>query len=261
MLAWEVGSVAEENIYDEEVAELYELEHEGFEEDLHLYRSYALLTGGPVLELGCGSGRLLLPLARAGYEVTGVDSSPAMLARARSKLEAAGLGSARLLEADLAALDALPDEGFGLAFRALNTWAHLAAPARALGVLRAVHRVLRPAGLLVIDLEDPERRAPGRGELLLAGVFRDGADVVTKVVASIHDPSTGGEDVTLMWDRTSDGALRRTVATTRMRPYGRGEMEQMLARAGYEVRELLGSWDLAPYVGAGDRLIFVAGRL
>lgn len=253
--------MAEENIYDEEVAALYELEHEGFEEDLHLYRSYALLTGGPVLELGCGTGRLLLPLAEAGYEATGVDSSPAMLARARSRLEAAGAGPPRLLEADLAALDPLPDEGFGLAYCALNTWAHLAAPARALDVLRAVHRVLRPAGLLVIDLEDPERRAPGRGELLLAGVFRDGGEIVTKTVASIHDPSTGVEDVTLIWDRAAGGALRRTVATTRMRAYNRGEMEQMLARAGYEVRELLGSWDLAPYAGVGDRLIFVAGRL
>jgi len=43
------------------------------------------VTGGPVLEIGCGSGRLLAPLARAGYEVTGVDQSPEMLARAEAR--------------------------------------------------------------------------------------------------------------------------------------------------------------------------------
>lgn len=251
-----------ENIYTDEVARLYELEHAGFEEDVHLYRSYALMTGGPVIELGCGTGRLMLPLAQAGYEVTGVDSSPAMLERARHKLESSGARSWRLVQADLSHLDGLPSEHFGLAFCALNTWSHLWKAEHALAVLRAAHRVLRPAGLLVVDLEDPERRVPGRGELLLAGIFQDGEGTVTKTVAALYDPATATEDVTIIWDRLGDsGALHRTLTTTRMRPYGRGEMEQLLARGGYSVRELLGSWELEEYAGRGDRLIFVATRL
>jgi SAM-dependent methyltransferase len=203
----------------------------------------------------------MLPLARGGYEVTGVDSSPAMLDRARSKLETSGAGSWQLLQADLAGLDALPDERFGLAFCALNTWGHLYDVERALQTLRAVHRVLRPAGLLVLDLEDPERRAPGRGELLLAGVFEDGDEIVTKTVASAYEPAAGVEVVTIMWDKSGRGSVRRTLTRARMRPWGRSEMEQLLARGGYSVRELLGSWDLEEYAGRGERLIFVATRL
>lgn len=249
-------------MYSEEVVRLYELEHGQFEEDFHLYQSYALMTGGPVLELGCGTGRVMLPLLRSGYEVTGVDSSAAMLGLARERLNSHGVrGAGQLLQADLADLESLPSEHFGLAFCALNTWSHLADTTQALRVLQATHRVLRPAGLLLIDIEDPGHRVAGRGEILLGGVFQDGDETVVKTVASLYDVPSGTDDVTLIWDRTGGGALQRIVATTRMRPYSRGEVEQLLARGGYEVRELLGSWELEEYTGKGDRLVFVASRL
>lgn len=248
-------------MYSEDVAELYEMEHRDFDTDIPLYLSYALTTGGPVLELGCGTGRLLAPLLRAGYEVTGVDSSAAMLDRARRKLETVSGFGWQLVQGNLTDLPALPSEGFGMAFCALNTWAHVHDRVGALRALRAIHRALRPAGLLILDLEDPEGRPHGRGELLLAAVFADGDDTITKTVATVYDPSEGADDVTIIWDRTGDGALRRTVVQTRMRPYGRGETEQMLARAGFSVRELLGSWDLETYEGRGDRLIIVASRI
>lgn len=248
-------------MYSEDVARLYDLEHAEFEGDLHLYQSYALMTGGPVLELGCGTGRLMLPLVGAGYEVVGVDSSPGMLKLARERLQAAGRRDWNLLYADLADLESLDAERFGMTFCALNTWAHIADLEEAVRVLKAVHRVLRPAGLLLIDIEDPVNRVAGRGELLLGGVFHDGDATVVKTVASAHDPGSGTDDVTVIWDRTADGALDRTVAHARMRAYSRGELEQMLLRTGYEVREILGSWELEPHTGRGDRLVFVAGRL
>lgn len=247
-------------VYTDEVARLYELEHAGFEADLHLYRSYVRLTGGPILELGCGTGRVMLPFLRDGYRVAGVDASGPMLDRARRRFEEARVSGWELIEGKMAELDSLPEARIALAICALNTWTHLAEPDEALAVLRAVHRVLHPAGLLVLDLEDPARHTPGRGELLLGGVFRDGDDVITKTAASLHDPATGTEDVTVIWDRAAGDTIRRTVAETRVRPWGRAEMEQLLARASYEVRELLGSWELEPYRGAGDRMVVVAER-
>lgn len=245
-------------MYTDEVVGLYDLEHAGFDADEHLYLSYALMTGGPVLELGCGSGRLLLPLARAGYEVWGVDSSPAMLRAARARLDGAGLRGVRLVETALWELGALPSGRFGLAYCALNTWAHLHDSADALRALEAVHRALRPAGLLVLDLEDPERRSPGRGELLLAGVFADGEDTVTKTVASVYDPASGTDAVTIIWDRVRAGAVHRTVAQATMRAYARLEVGLLLGRAGFSVREEMGSWELEEYPGRGERLIVVA---
>jgi ubiquinone/menaquinone biosynthesis C-methylase UbiE len=75
-----------------------------FTDDLAFYAGLAGTQGGPVLELGCGSGRVLVPLARAGHHVVGVDTSPHMLALAREKLatEAPEVAArARLVQADL----------------------------------------------------------------------------------------------------------------------------------------------------------------
>ncbi len=67
-----------------EIGALYDLEHATFDDDLDLYLNLALVTGDPVLELGCGSGRLLVPLAATGLRVTGLDRSQPMLDRARA---------------------------------------------------------------------------------------------------------------------------------------------------------------------------------
>src|SRR5260370_12609341 len=75
------------------VAPFYDTEHRHFDEDLNLYSNFAELCGSPLLELACGSGRLLVPLAREGYELTGVDTSAIMLKLAQEHLEQAGVAS------------------------------------------------------------------------------------------------------------------------------------------------------------------------
>ena len=73
------------------IAPFYDIEHAHFDEDVSLYLNFAELSGGPLLELACGSGRLLVPLAREGYELTGVDSSKSMLNLAQHALDEAGV--------------------------------------------------------------------------------------------------------------------------------------------------------------------------
>ena len=58
-----------------EIGSFYDLEHASFDADLELYRNVAAAVGDPILELGCGSGRVLVPLAEMGFRVTGLDSS------------------------------------------------------------------------------------------------------------------------------------------------------------------------------------------
>src|SRR5258706_2152624 len=77
------------NDYDA-IAPFYDIEHAHFDEDLDVYLNFAELSGGPLLELACGSGRLLLPLTEAGFEATGVDSSAKMLSLAEQRLRQAG---------------------------------------------------------------------------------------------------------------------------------------------------------------------------
>ncbi len=160
----------------------------------------------------------------------------------------------------MAELSELPDESFGMVFCALSSWSHILDPDHALAVLREARRVLRPAGLLVLDLEDPAQHAPGRGELVLAGFFEDGADLVTKTVAVRADGISPVEDVTVIWDRVRDGRVRRTVWRAGRRVYSQGELGQLLARSGLQLEEWLGNWDLDPYGGQGNRMIAVAAR-
>src|SRR3712207_2002018 len=106
-----------------ELPELYDLEHAEFTEDIDLYLRLAEVVGDPILELGCGTGRVLGPLAAAGHRVTGVDRSGAMLDRARSLLsEHAGALSQRvtLIEDLMTEAERAPGGPFGLAIFSLN---------------------------------------------------------------------------------------------------------------------------------------------
>src|SRR5437764_11084925 len=92
------------NDYDR-IASFYDIEHAQFDADLDMYRNFAQLRSGPLLELACGSGRLLLPLARDGYELTGVDSSATMLKLAQEALEQVGLTErCRLVQQDMSTM-------------------------------------------------------------------------------------------------------------------------------------------------------------
>src|SRR4029450_11223347 len=83
------------------IAAYYDVEHRAFTEDIELYLQFVESAGDPVLELGCGTGRILRQIARPGYSVTGVDSSPEMLAFAQNSLESmTPPASVRLIEGD-----------------------------------------------------------------------------------------------------------------------------------------------------------------
>jgi SAM-dependent methyltransferase len=122
-------------------------------EDIPFYVDLAVRSGGPVLELGVGSGRVAVPTALAGVAVVGVDSSPAMLelAAARAAPHAIDL---RLVEADMRAL---PDLGrFALVTIPFRALLHLASDAERLGVLAAVRDRLEPGGAFAFDVFHPD---------------------------------------------------------------------------------------------------------
>src|SRR6185295_5969342 len=139
-------------------ARYYDADFGTFEDDIPFYRELARRCGGPILEPMCGSGRLLAPLARAGYRLAGVDVAPALLALARSRLASSGLlGQAELLEADIRY--AAPAGPFSLTIVALNSFMHLATTADQLAALGQIHAALRPDGLLALELFNPDLRA------------------------------------------------------------------------------------------------------
>ena len=78
------------------IADIYDFSYDDFTDDIDFYENLAQSVDGPLLELGAGSGRVALPLARTGYDVTGIDTSASMLARGRQNLRDAGKIEGRL---------------------------------------------------------------------------------------------------------------------------------------------------------------------
>jgi SAM-dependent methyltransferase len=158
-----------------EFARLYDLEYDRWDEDHVFWQNYAASTGGPLVELGCGTGRALVPLAQAGYYVIGIDSSPAMLERAAQRFQASGIPPEQyhLLCQPMEAVD-LPLQA-GLVFTALNSFAHLTTPEQQVRALRAARALLKPRGRLILDLFNPLTQGiPERDALLtLRNVFPD----------------------------------------------------------------------------------------
>ncbi|MGI5834993.1 MAG: class I SAM-dependent methyltransferase, partial [Chloroflexota bacterium] len=110
-------------MYDR-LAQFYEWEHLYFQDDLPLYLGFAQAADGAILDAACGTGRVALPLAEAGYQVTGVDSSPEMLSIARSKAANITPGAiVRFVQSDLRKMDL--GQQFGMALVALGSFHHL----------------------------------------------------------------------------------------------------------------------------------------
>jgi SAM-dependent methyltransferase len=243
-------------------ARYYDADFRDYLDDLPFYQELARRTGGPLLELMCGTGRVLLPLAEAGYSITGVDISPAMLAIARERVVEAGLAdTATLVEGDVRDLP-LPAGQFALAFVAVNSFMHLEAVRDQLACLSNVRRALTPRGLLVLDLfsPDPLEIAREDNRLVLDREYQLDGRYVQKFVTVDSDAAAQLSRVTYLYDETDQtGIVTRRTMRFNMRWFYRYELEHLLARAGFSARNVYGSYDLDPYVNGSPRLIVVAG--
>jgi len=125
------------------------------EGDVEFYLDCARRFGGPILELGTGTGRILISLAKAGHEVVGLDLSRAMLAVAAENLREApdAAGPSRLVEGDMTNFEL--GERFALAIIPARGFQHVVTSAGQRATLRCVHRHLAPGGHLIVDLFDP----------------------------------------------------------------------------------------------------------
>jgi SAM-dependent methyltransferase len=242
------------------IAPFYDLDYAGVTDDLLFYRELVRATGGPVLEAGCGTGRVLAALADAGVPLLGIDRSEAMLARARARLGNAA--HVRTCRADLARLDL--DERFAFAFCTADTFLLLDDRDRQRAALARLHDHLRPAGLLALDVFNPfagDHLTAG-GELVLDWVREDPErGTVTKTVARRTDFAAQRQSVTVFYDTVDrEGLLRRVVATFGFRFIFRDELCLMLEAAGLRVEQVFGDYDLRGFDGASERMIFLARK-
>ncbi len=239
------------------IARFYDLDLEGFDDDLALYMELA--EGRDVLELGCGTGRIVVPLAEAGVRVTGVDLSTAMLGIARDRAEGLAL---RLIEGDMRTLDL--DERFGAVFVPLGGLQHMTTATDISAALATVARHLARDGQAVVDVEapHPDDWLPGPRPLLqhwtreLAPEPGTPGGTVTKLVAVGGRPVEALRDVTYHFDvQPPEGPLQRVTQQFALRVITAGEIELAARLAGLRVAAWYGDYDGAPPRDGDDRLI------
>jgi SAM-dependent methyltransferase len=249
------------------LARLYDLDLQDDPGDLDLYLALADRADGPVLELGAGTGRLAIPLATAGHQVTAVDIDPAMLARARDRATRARLLEDRLelVEADLLDLR-LADAGrHALVFVALNSIMLLATREAQRAAFRAMAAHLRPGGIAVVDAWLPDAEDLGRfdGRVFLEWVRIEPSSgaVVTKTGSALHDASTGTLALTAIFDEAAQGeGTRRWIRQDRLRLVSTDELAAFAVEAGLRVEVVAGGYDLGPIGPGSDRAILIAER-
>jgi SAM-dependent methyltransferase len=235
--------------------------------DLEFYLEHARAANGKVLELGCGTGRILIPTAAAGHPIVGLDISEHMLAKCRENLEAQPpevQQRVRLVQGDMTAFDL--GERVGLVTAPFHTFQHLLSVGAQLACLRCINRHLVTGGKLILDLvnvhprrtydpaylqETPtlELDLPDGRKLRLANRF-----------AAYHRAEQINETEVIHYITYPDGRTERLVQASPYRYFYRYEVEHLLARCGFAVAALYGKFDQSPYDDDSPQMIFVGEK-
>lgn len=243
-------------------AEFYDAIHAGFDDDIGLWLSFAGRTDRPVLEVGCGTGRIAVPLALAGHAVTGIDPSAAMLAKARAYADAQG---ADVTFVEGVATDmALERDHYGLALVPLDVFLYCEDGEAQLALLRALGAALTFNGLIVLDLPGPASSldpvSNGQPLLVFTGETESGQRFDCW---HLHEDDLAAQTRTLRVTYETvddDGLVRRRVSEHRLRYLYRFEVEYLLHLAGLVLVDLYGDYDLGPVTNESERMIVVARR-
>lgn len=254
-----------------DIAEWYDLEHDGFSDDIEMLNE--LLVGVrerlAILEIGAGSGRLMAALAAAGHTVTGVEPSAAMRACGAKRLASLPervARRARLVDGSATAHHLDAADRFDVALMGLGTFGHLTHASEREEALRLLHERLKPGGMLVldVDLAGPRRLLEPAGRLWWQGHWRAGGPeslLVSHTITGAPGREPGAVEVTHLYDMFQQGGpVRRTVTTTTLALLGRGEVELVVRHAGFSDLTIYGGYDLTPADDQAPRAIVVARR-
>jgi len=238
--------------------------------DVEFFVDEALSADGPVLELGCGTGRVLIPIARAGVTIVGLDGSPAMLAQCRAKLGAEPARVQSRVELHTGDMRAFAlGEKFALVTIPFRPFQHLLTVEDQLACLASIHRHLADGGRLILDLFNPSLEylvnRPLGVEMPEGPPFTmpDGRRVTRSFKIFEADRSAQVNGIELIYDVTRlDGRTERRSHTFHMRYFFRYEAEHLLARSGFVVDQLYAGYDRSAYGSTyPGELIFIARKV
>jgi len=262
-------------LYDGFIADYYDESPivRGRTRDVTFYLDAVHEHGDPVLELGCGTGRITLALAKAGHRVTGLDISERMLERCnqkRAKLPTEARERVHLVQGDMTRFDL--GERFRVVIIPFRPLQHLLEIDEQISCLESVRRHLRAegrrfgerSGKLILDVfqTDAERmHDPVHMKEAPVTEYRtaDGRQVrVAERVAAFHRAEQRNDVEMIFYVKDAQGKEERLVFAWTLRYFFRYEVEHLLARCGFRVSAVYGDFDRSPLVDTSPEMIFVA---
>lgn len=239
----------------------YDWDYRNFRADIPLLKQLARNTGGPILEAGCGTGRVLMELATDAH-CTGIDICPEMLELAKHNLATVPPAhQPLLLQANMADFRLMRLD-FGLAVCVSNSLMHLDGPEQQQSALSCLRRHLRADGLLVLDLFNPpvEQIVADDGALIQVDTWHgpDGIETtkwMRRIVDWVRQVQT--TDILLSQVRPNGQHLETTV-TFKLRFLWPHELELMLDAAGFDIVHLWGGYHREPLDDKANTVLCVA---
>jgi SAM-dependent methyltransferase len=255
--------------FDPRVAEAYDedIETAGavVQDDIPFYVDLAREAGAAghrVLELGCGTGRVTIPIAKAGIDITGLDNSPAMLAVAKRKATAVGLGNVSWCVGDMASFKL--EGSFGLVIFPFRSFLLLLTVEQQKSCLACVRDHLVDSGRLALNIFNPSipaiadwlgskrgmwqrRQDEQRRELWFSRDYQPTAQQLDEVRAEVRLDDAGA-------------IISRVERNLRLRWVYRYEMEHLLALSGFEVEALYGWFDRQEFSDESHDMVWVARK-
>ena len=252
-------------IFYDIIARYYDAENELFIEDLPFYDELAEEYGSPIVDIGAGTGRVLIHLAQSGYKTLGIDYSEEMLAIARRKLQVLPdlESNIKLIQADIR--EYIDQNQYPLILIPYNGFMHLGEQEDQLKVLQRIPQMLTEEGILVIDLPNGGEISATEddGRIVLERTFYEpqhGHLVMQQTVSAINRLE---QKLYITWiydEVTADGTLKRTVAPQTLRYVFASEMKLLLRLAGLELIEIYGDYERNPFVEGSERMIIMARK-
>ena len=240
------------------LSDLYDVEYT-HDYDLPFWLSLAEREAGPVIEWGAGTGRIAVPLAAAGHDVTAVELSGEMVELGKGKGESVGW-----VVNDMRGLSL--GRRYGLAICAFNSFLCLKIVDDALAFLRNAHVHLVPGGLLGIEVSafSPEELVdPPGGPALRHDFTRDLPNGrLERFSVSRYDSATQVMEMHLFYERyDASGTLEnRKAHDLTIRITNRDELRLMLQTAGFEVEAVYGGFEGEPFTSTSDHLVVLARK-
>jgi len=224
-----------------------------------MYLEHARRGGAPILELGCGTGRILIPLAQAGFRIVGIDLYAPMLRVAGEKITQLGEVVRRrikLIQADMSQFSL--KQRFNMVYISANTIFQLSHQKQR-ACLECAHDALNPGGMILIDCESPGSMSTALECVGMLNRVDDYHDVSVRSWISYVDLAARLMKVKTEVTKKSDN--RRHTYNQTLHWLDKAEMERLLAEFGFRVTHIYGDWDMRSFSDGDHRMIFAADRI